>query len=284
LRRQPESFRVYRRPGAEDPLAFVTWLELHEPDDEENRVDPFVASLWAHAQRTTPPRPGTKISVQRFINVGGGPPTPSPTTDLIYMRGVATCMLGRNLAWTYIFMPNADRWAPVLQYVGHDRLSGPLRSVFAHDWTAVPVRAWLDQMQERLLHGLEPSGPRTRPAQPSRAAFQRAVRELLRNWRHRPSVAANPLIDSALAGHGDLATRIENLRTAVEEAVDSLQGTPRGNMLHRTLAASFFHGTPTQEEAAERLNTPFGTYRHRLAAAIDQVAEELWRRAPGADR
>jgi hypothetical protein len=95
-------------------------------------------------------------------------------------------MLGRNLAWTYIFMPNADRWAPVLQYVGHDRLSGPLRSVFAHNWTAVPVRAWLDQMQERLLHGLEPSGSRTRPAQLSRAAFQRAVRELLRNWRHHP--------------------------------------------------------------------------------------------------
>jgi hypothetical protein len=45
LRRQPESFRVCRQPGAEDPLAFVTWLELHEPDDEENRVDPFVASL-----------------------------------------------------------------------------------------------------------------------------------------------------------------------------------------------------------------------------------------------
>jgi hypothetical protein len=284
LRRQPEAFRVYRRPGVDEPVAFVTWLELHEPDEEENRADPLVAALWAHARRTTPARPGTKISVQRFINVGGSPPTPSPTTDLIYMRGVATCMLGRDLAWTYILMPNADRWAPILEYVGHERLTGPLHSVFAHDWTAVPKRAWLDQMQERLLRGLEQAAPRARSVQPSRATFQRAVRDLLRNWRHRPSVAANPLIDSSLAGHGDLANRIENLRAVVEEAVDSLQGTPRGDMLHRTLAASFFHGTPTQEEAAERLHVPFGTYRHRLAAAIDQVAEELWRRAPGADR
>ncbi len=284
LRRQPEAFRVYRRPDAPRPVAFVAWLELHEPDEEENRVDPLIRGLWAHARRTAPPRPGTKISVQRFINVGGGPPTPSPTTDLIYMRGVATCMLGRDLAWTYILMPNADRWAPVLEYVGHDRLSGSLRDVFAHDWAAVPRRAWLDRMQERLLHGLELSAPRARSVRTSRPVIQRALRDLLRNWRHRPTVAASPLIDSSLAGHGDLATRIENLRAAVEEAVDSLQGTPRGDMLHRILAVSFFHGSPTQEEAAQRLNVPFGTYRHRLAAAIDQVAEELWRRAPQADR
>ena len=279
LQRRPEGFLVYRDSTSRAPVAFAGWLALTGPDEEESTADPLVAAIWEHALETAPPRPGTKLAVQRFVNVGGGPPTPSPVTDLIYMRGIATCLRERDLAWTYLVMPNADQWEPVLEYGGHYRLAGPLVSVFAHDWAAMPVRAWLDLLQDNLVHGTDIG---RRPAQSvllRRPEFEQAVRDLLRAWRHRPSIAQSPLIGTRLAGDGDLEHRIGNLRQAMESAVDALQGTPRGDQLHRTMATTFFHGVPTQEAAAERLGVPFGTYRHRLSAGIERVVDELWRQA-----
>lgn len=282
LQRQPAAFRVCRRPGAAEPIAFVAWLRLYTPDTEENLADPLIGEVWAHAMRTAPPRPGTKIAVQRFMNIGGAAPEPSPASDLLYMRGAATCMREPDLAWTYIVMPNPDRWAPVLDYVVHERLHGPLAAVFAHDWTAVPVRPWLEILQDRLLYGSgsEPDHPVT--ALPPRPDFDRALRDLLRHWRHHPSVESSPLIQTVLAGIGTRDEQVERLRTAVEEAVDTLRGTPRGDDLHRTLAVSFFQAVPTQEAAAERLGIAFGTYRHRLTAALQHVSDVLWQRATAA--
>lgn len=153
----------------------------------------------------------------------------------------------------------------MLDYAGHARLPG-LPSVFAHDWTAVPVSTWLDGLRARLLHGV-----RSHAATPlARADFDRAVRELLRSWRHRPSVEHSPLLNTRLAGRGSPQEQVERVRDAVEEAVDTLQGTARGDRLHRTLP---------QEAAAERLGVPFGTYRHRLATALNLVVDRLWQRA-----
>jgi hypothetical protein len=284
LRRQPEAFRVCRRPGTAEPVAFVAWLRLFAPDAGENAADPVIGALWAHASRTAPPRPGTKIAVQRFINVGGAAPEPSPASDLLYLRGAAVCLREPALAWTYIVMPNPDRWAPVLEYVVHERLGGELSAVFAHDWAAVPVRPWLDMMHDRLLYGSAPEANRPAGTALARPDFDRAVRDLLRNWRHRPSIEASPLLRTRLAGDGTPDERAERLRETVEEAVDALRGTSRGDDLHRTLAATFFHGGLTQEAAAQRLGIAFGTYRHRLSAATDQVAEILWQRATGGMR
>jgi hypothetical protein len=279
LRRQPESFRVCRRPGSGEPVAFVAWLRLTEPSPQENAADPLIGEIWAHALRTRPPRPGAKLAVQRFINVGRRYAEPDAISDLLYMRGSALCMREPDLAWTYMVVPDPDYWEPVFEYVGHGRLTGALSGVFAHDWVAVPVRSWLDLMQDRLLNGAAPAPQRTASVPPSRPDFERAVRDLLRGWHHRPTVEANPLINTRLAGDGPPADRAETLRAAVEEAVDTMQGTTRGDKLHRTLAVTFFHGSLTQEAAAERLGIAFGTYRHRLTAAIAVVTEELWQHA-----
>jgi hypothetical protein len=154
-----------------------------------------------------------------------------------------------------------------------------LSSVFAHDWVAVPLHPWLDLMHDRLLNGPAPETRRPPSVPPARPDFERAVRDLLRGWHHQPTVESSPLINTRLAGDGPLAERLEQLRAAVEEAVDTMPGTARGDKLHRTLAVTFFHGSLTQEAAAERLGIAFGTYRHRLAAAVDHVTEQLWQRA-----
>jgi hypothetical protein len=281
LDRQPESFRVCRRTGDDEPVGFAAWLRLTVPDEAENATDPLIGAIWAHALEHRPPRPGAKLVVQRFVNVGRQTTEPDPLTDLLYLRGTAICMREPDLAWTYIVIPDADGWGPVAEYEGHQRLTGALSSVFAHDWVSVPLRPWLDLLDERLLNGPEPTPRQPTAVPPARPDFERAVRDLLRGWHHRPSVEASPLIRTRLAGEGSPADRADNLRAAVEEAVDMIQGTPRGDRLHRTLAVTFFHGSQTQEAAAERLGIAFGTYRHRLAAALEQVTEQLWQQATG---
>ncbi|WP_217558698.1 hypothetical protein [Streptomyces sp. GbtcB6] len=44
------------------------------------------------------------------------------------------------------------------------------------------------------------------------------------------------------------------------------------------LATTFFHGVPTREAAAERLDLPPSTYRRHLARGIGQVCDRLWER------
>jgi hypothetical protein len=281
LGRQPEAFRVCRRPGDDELVAFAGWLRLTSPDETDVAADPLVGEIWAHVLEHRPLRAGAKIVVQRFVNVGRATEQPDPITDLFYMRGTAICLREPDLAWTYIVVPDADGWTPVLEYEGHQRLTGALSSVFAHDWTAVPRGPWLDLLQDRLLNGPAPEPRRPPSVAPARPDFERAVRDLLRGWHHRLSVESNPLINTRLAGDGPLTERIESLRAAVEEAVDTMPGTARGDRLHRTLAVTFFHGSLTQEAAAERLGIAFGTYRHRLASAIEHVTEQLWQRATG---
>ncbi|GAA5055096.1 hypothetical protein HNP84_006154 [Thermocatellispora tengchongensis] len=53
---------------------------------------------------------------------------------------------------------------------------------------------------------------------------------------------------------------------------------PRAEKFHRALAATYLHGAPTQEVAAERLGLPFTSYRRYLAAGIERVCEDLWHR------
>jgi hypothetical protein len=277
LRRQPGAFHVYRRSGTPEVSAFVCWLLLSEPDAGENAADPLIAAIWAHAERHGHARPGRRIAVQRFVNVEGALPAPSPTSDLIYMRGIATCMREADLAWTYVVMPEPGTWAPVWRYAGHEQLSGALSSVLAHHWWAAPVDSWLDWFRERRGSEAAAATSHRTVTALSRSDFEAALRDLLRNW-HQPAGAHHPLLTCRLAGSGEAADRAERLRAAVEDAVDSIRGTARLDRLHRTLAATFFYSVTEQQAVAARLGMPFGTYRHRLTAAIRMVVDELWRR------
>lgn len=49
---------------------------------------------------------------------------------------------------------------------------------------------------------------------------------------------------------------------------------------HQTLMRTYIEPAPTQEKAAEALDLPFNTCRHRLAQGQARVAPWLWRTAP----
>ncbi|MGK5682358.1 hypothetical protein [Actinoplanes sp. URMC 104] len=58
LDRQPEAFRVYRRPGHDEPVAVMAWLRLTGPAEEEIATDPVIAAARdpQTAQRLPPAR------------------------------------------------------------------------------------------------------------------------------------------------------------------------------------------------------------------------------------
>jgi hypothetical protein len=79
----------------------------------------------------------------------------------------------------------------------------------------------------------------------------------------------------------DDAAMIEALRSLLQEAVDSLQATPRDAKCYRALRRTYIDAAPSQERAAQMLGLPFSTYRRHLKGGITRVAGILWERELG---
>jgi hypothetical protein len=285
LSRQPSAFRVHRRPGTDEPLAFMAWLRLTAPDDEETAADPVVAAAWEHSRSAAPIRSGEHLALARFMVNPAAYQRPSPVTDLVQMRILSEWLRAGRLAWSYIVVADPKFWAPQMDYLDQHLISGAAtvggRSyrLYAHDWRAVSVEPWLDRHVAQELFG--PQAPRTGPPADltvlSREEFDAAVRDALRAW-HRPDrLAANPLARSRLAAE-TTAEPAAALRQVLTEAVEALARDPRSEQLNRAMTTTYFRGVPTQEAAAARLGLPLGTYRRHLARGLEQTCDLLWSR------
>ncbi|MBB5083955.1 ATP-binding protein [Nonomuraea endophytica] len=259
--RQPEAFRLYRRTETGEPVAFAAWLRLAELDEEELAADPIVAKAWAHARATTPLRAGEHVAVGRTWTL---PPYRgnSPVTDLIRWRVIGNCLRSDRLAWSYI--EDAERY-------GMRDISDDAHTLFAHDWRAVPARAWLQGMNQ-------PPDAVATLAVLSRAEFAEAVRQALRHLSRKDALAASPLTRTRLIAEGAGENPATALGDLLRRAIDDLREDPRSAKFHRALTVTFRSGTPTQELAAERLGLPLTTYRRHLTAGIERVRADLWHR------
>ncbi|GIF12831.1 hypothetical protein [Actinoplanes teichomyceticus] len=103
LDRRPHAFRVCRRPGDGKPVAFVAWLRLTEPGEQENAADPLLAAIWAHAHEN-----GSRLAVQRFVNSGGAAPEPGFAGDLLCSTATTVLLREPELAWSYLVMPDPE--------------------------------------------------------------------------------------------------------------------------------------------------------------------------------
>ena len=72
------------------------------------------------------------------------------------------------------------------------------------------------------------------------------------------------------------AERAAALRAVLKAACETLQASPRETKLYRTLYHTYLQPAPTQEQAAELLDLPFGIYRRYLKAGVTRVIELLW--------
>lgn len=284
--RQPGGFRVLRRADTGRAVAFSVRLRLTEPTDEELATDPVVATVWAHCQSLAPPRSGEHVALARFWLPCVPGDTPS-ALDFFHWRMLAEAHRADRPAWSYTVARGAELWDRRGGRRGRSVLAGPPRltvdghQLYAHDWRAEPLDAWLGRADGQLLtRGARPSeeaGP-AGLAVLSRAEFDAAVRRALGALRSAHLLAENPLSRGRLVGQGAPADRARALREVLVEAVHALRHEPRGASLHRAVAGTFLHGARTQKAAAERLGVPFSTYRRHLAHGVDRICEALWHR------
>ncbi|MFI5839487.1 AAA family ATPase [Catenuloplanes sp. NPDC051500] len=281
LERRPEAFTAYRRTSDGALLAFAVHLRLTEPDPVELAADPAVALAWAAAE-AAPPRPGEHVLITRYLH----PPIdrrPVDTGILMQMQVLEAWLRSARLAWSFVVVPEPDRLLPLMAFTDHHPVAGGGRTmiggrphgVFGHDWRALPVDAWITALNARLLFG-----PDALPGRPaftvlSRADFDAAVRDALKNWHLPDALENNPLLGTHLIGDRG-GSPVQTLRDLIVEAVDSLRDDAREGKLHRALATTYFHRAPTQEAAAEKLGVPFSTYRRHLTRGVERVAERLW--------
>src|SRR5690606_15229290 len=192
------------------------------------------------------------------------------------------------------FLPVADPdyWQDMFRHLNFQRateadfeVGGWRYGVFAHDWRAEPVTAWLALMARRELTG-DPHSARM-AAQPlpaplvvlSKPEFDAAVRQALRDYTRPDDLADNPLVRSRLVVERTGPQQpAETLRALLREAADSLRANPRDERFYRALYRTYLEPAETQEAAVERLGLLFSTYRAHLGGGIGRVISWLWRR------
>jgi hypothetical protein len=284
LDRQPGAFRVHRRSGTGEPVAFLAWLRLAEPDEDEIRVDPVVAAAWTHSRAAGPLRPGEHVAIARFLVHPEAYYRPSAVMDLMQYRVAAGFIRSERLAWSYLVVADATFWGPVLESFDQAVAGNPVDVggreylLYAHDWRAVPLEQWHERLNRE--HGAERS-PRSavRPAglvALSRVEFDISVRDALRTWRRSDALAENRLTGSRLVAESGVDDRVTALRQVLTTAIEAVATDPRGEKPYRALVATYLRGSPSQTAAAARLGVPFSTYRRHLASGVERVCDRLW--------
>jgi hypothetical protein len=270
---QPEGLSVVRGP---DGVAGFGYHALCPSGSSLEDRDPVVRAVLEFVARTAPVRPGETIDISRFLS-GRNEHQRDPYAVL--SGAISSIMLWctRPLAWSFVTTNDTEFWGPYLDYLGFQPLlevtvDGRRHIGYGIDWRRLPVDRWLDLMNEREHCGGAGPPPESmlRPPPLSRAAFGAAVRAALPHLGRPDRLAGNPLVG------GSLGDTPDEVRAAVEEAVDRLADEPKGDALRSVLYRTFVRAAPTQEAAAEVLGLPFSTYRRYLAKALDQVTDLLW--------
>jgi hypothetical protein len=139
-------------------------------------------------------------------------------------------------------------------------------------------------LDEREITG----DPHALPPQPptpvlvlSQQDFFEAVQHALRDYTNSIRLRSNPLVQSRLvlerAGlRSEAHERVAALRCLIEEMVAKLGQIPRLQRWQQVLETAYLHPVEPQEQAAERLELPFSTYRRYLKAGVTWIAENLW--------
>jgi hypothetical protein len=108
-----------------------------------------------------------------------------------------------------------------------------------------------------------------------------AVRQALRDLLHPEALQENPLLNSPLViqrigDSSSISERIATLQLILQEAIESLEHSPREVKFYRALYHTYLQPARSQEYAAEILDISIGSFRRHLKAGITRVTEILW--------
>jgi hypothetical protein len=283
---QPEGLSVLRDIHGE-LSGFLLGIELATCARADVDFDPVVTAILDMMDRHGPLRPGDEAMCARFCM--GRDTYRTPTLRLSFsMIGSGMIYTRPRLAWMVTPVVDPDYWRSLFSYVHINpypdadvTVDGRTWHMYAHDWRREPIEV-LDRLLTEREMSLSPiqETPPTAPALMvlSEADFRQAVRQALRDYHRADALAASPLRHSRLVVDRRGEDAVTALRELLRDAAAPLADAPRTRRLHDALRVTWFEPERTQEAAAEALDLPFSTYRRHLAAAVDHVTGELWRR------
>jgi AAA ATPase domain len=284
-------------PASSSLRAAMALAALPEPGGPLD-VDPAVVAARIRLGRHPPVRPGERVTYVRWWLDAETYQKPSPAQTMLAVQLTSHYLTTPGLAVSFVPTADPDTWLAPMIYTDQNPmpeadfvLGGQRYSVFGHDWRAVPPARWLALMSERETAREPVPVPAERPGEAallalSRPEFAQGVRSLLREL-HRPDrLVRNPLLQcrlvesrlpatSAGADPGQEA-RLAALREVLQEAVTTLQGSPRDAKGFRALRRTYLAPAPSQEVAAQVLGLPSSTYRRHLSAGLRAITDILW--------
>jgi hypothetical protein len=293
LTQQPQGVLVIR-DDEQQPAGFMLVVGLQQASPEDLNADPATRAAWKYLQNYAPLRPGETAIMFRFWMARNTYQAVSPIQSLIFIHCIQQFQTTAGLAFSFSPCAEPDFWAAGFTYSDLVRLpeadfevGGRCYGVYGHDWRVVPHAAWRELMAKREVAASAETIPVSFSSEPlvvlSQPEFSEAVQDTLRHFCRPDALQTNPLLQSRLivkrvAGKASKAERIAALRSLVQETVESLQSYARDAKLYHALSRAYLHPAATQEQAADLLNLPFGTFRRHLKAGIARVVDILWQR------
>ena len=281
--------------GGSGPLGFLLTIPLQEVSEAEAALDPAIPAARNHLEKTFPLRSGEFAIIYRFWMARETYQDVSPTQSLLFVNMVRRNLTTPGLAFSYCPCADPAFWQDVFAYTEIRRLpdadfdaGGKRYGMYGQDWRVLPPTAWQTLMLKKAFLSEHSPAPTATPLHLfEEADFAAAIRDALRGLSEPDSLRGNPLlrsrlIQSQVSADAGNAERIETLRALIREAIQSLESSPRLSKCYRALHLTYVQPAATQEQAAERLDLPFSTYRRHLTEGVARVTETLWRREIGA--
>ncbi|MFA5938039.1 MAG: hypothetical protein WC809_01690 [Sinimarinibacterium sp.] len=281
FRARPDAFNILvdvagRFQGVLAVLRLDAAAFAHAPAKDDPAC--IAASNWLNGTHAL--RAGERIGLVRWWIGEGAYHEPSPADDAMAARLAELWLASNGVAADLLPHSRPQAWQSQMQYVDFQpwpeagfTIDGRAYTVFGHDWRRVPLDEWLDGFRSRRAEATRapPEAETLRDRNlPPRAEFDRWVRKALRDLGRPEKLVDNPLGQRVGAGNSALPDWLH-------QGLGRLEGDEGTQSHARILRATFFQECPSQEAAAERLNLPFGTYRHHLRTAQDALAQVLWR-------
>jgi hypothetical protein len=296
LERQPQGAIIFRHRDGQ-LAGFVFMVALHQATEEEREGDPATRAAWYYLQTHAPLRAGEGATIFRFWMAEDTYQAVSSLQSLIFITLVQYYRSTPGLAFTFLPCTEPEFWADMFAYADLARIPAAdfvigqhCYGVYGHDWRILSPVAWQELLAQREIDASAQASPTLSRSEPlivlSQPEFIGAVQEALRHFGRPDALRNNPLLQSRLVGErvttqGSRSERIAALRGLVQETVESLQSWPKDAKFYRVLYRTYLQPAPSQEQAAEMLDLPFGTFRRHLKSGCARVAELLWQREIG---
>jgi hypothetical protein len=293
LRYQPQGVRVVR-DLQQRPVGFFQIVALQDESFEILDADPATIACWQYLQRHAPLRPGEQATLFRFWMAQETYQDVSAIQSLIFITLVQYYRNTPSLAYTFLPCADPDFWTEMFTYAdlvyltnASFEVGGKIYGVYGHDWRVVSPTAWQELLALREIAASTNVIPTQNNATLlvlSQTEFCEAVQDALRSFTRSERLHGNPLLRSRLISDAMNSLQVENhepmmvLKKLLQEAIETLQASPRDDKLYRVLYRTYLQPAMTQEKAAESLDLPFSSYRRYLKTGVMLVAERLWQK------